>query len=206
MNFLRLKSEALARYRQRHPQYWLDMLVEKIKRERRGREQEREWIFGQVLAVRRHAHLDLELVIPGLNIVTDDGDTYYAQMAAGETPTDDFDAAGAGLRLGSSNTDPTKSDTDVTTFIAGTGHALDATYEKTDDDDTDNTGADVNVVTWRYSYITSEGNGTGIVEGAIVDDRTTPTAALTHFEFAAAFDKSTSDTLKILVNHSFTGV
>ena len=44
----------------------------------------------------------------GANIVTNDGDQYYAQMAVSETPTDDFDAAGAGLRLGSAVVAPAK--------------------------------------------------------------------------------------------------
>jgi hypothetical protein len=204
MNFLRLKSRAIVQFRQKHPQYWLDMLVEKIQKQRP--EQEGELIFGEILAVKRNPLLGLELVIPGLNIVTSAGDIYYAQMVAGETPTNDFDGASSGLRLGDDPTNPTKADTDVGNFLTGTGHALDGGYEKTDDDDTDNTGADTDVVTWRYSYLTSEGNAVGIVEGAIVDDRVTPTAALTHFEFASAFDKTSSDTLKIFVNHGFLGV
>jgi hypothetical protein len=202
MNLLRLKSEALARFRQQHPQYWLDMLVEQMMA---GRERQ-VVITGTVLAVLRNPELGLELRVPGLNIVTNDGDQYYAQMACAETPTDDFDGASSGLRLGSDNTSPTKSDTDVTTFLSGTGHALDAGYEETNDPDSDNTGAGVDVVTWRYSYATGEGNANGIQEGAIVDDRTTPTAALTHFLFAASFNKTSSDTLKVFVNHEMSGV
>lgn len=204
MNFLRLKSGVVEQFRQRHPQYWLDMLVEKVKRERKDRE--KQLVFGTVLAVKRHAYLDLELVIPGINIVTDAGDIYYAQNAAGEAPDNDFDGANSGLRLGDDNTAPTKSDADVSNFLAGTAHALDGGYEKTDDDDADNTGAGENIVTWRYSYSTSEGNAADIVEGAIVDDRTTPTAALTHFLFGASFTKTSSDTLKVFVNHEFSGI
>jgi hypothetical protein len=202
MNFLRLTSEALARFRARHPQYWLDMLVEQ---ELAGRRRQVA-IAGTVLAVLRQPELGLERVIPGLNIVTNDGDQYYAQMACGETPTDDFDGGSGGLRLGSSNTAPTKTDTDVTTFLSGTGHALDATYEKTNDGDSDNTGAGVDVVTWRFSYATGEGNASGIQEGAIVDSISSPTAALTHFLFAASFNKTSSDTLKVFVNHTMNGV
>lgn len=202
MNLLRLKSEAVARYRAKHPQYWLDRLVEQYLR---GREEEIA-ITGTVLALLRNEALGFELAIPGVNIVTNDGDTYYAQMVASEAPDDDFDGTNSGLRLGSDNTSPTKSDTDVTTFLSGSAHALDGGYEKTDDDDSDNTGAGVDVVTWRYSYTISEGNVSSIIEGAIVDDRTTPTAALTHFLFAASFDKTSSDTLKVFVNHTMNGV
>lgn len=205
MNFLRLKSAALEYYRRTYPQYWLDMLVERI---RKDAPRDVSLRFGQVLAIKRHAYLDLELVVPGLNIVTNNGDLYYAQMACGESPasTIDYDGSNAGLRLGSGSTSPTKTSNDVTTFLAGTGHALDATYEKTNDGDSDNTGAATDTVTWRYSYTTSEGNVSGINEGAIVDNRTTPNTALTHFLFAATFTKSSSDTLKVFANHNYLGV
>jgi hypothetical protein len=204
MNFLKLQSEAAARFRQAHPQYWLDMLVDKVKRERKDREN--ELVFGTVLAVLQDWQVGRELVIPGINIVTTKGDIYYAQMVSSESPTNDFDGANSGLRLGSTATTPTKADNDVTTFLATSGHALDATYERTVDPDTDNTGSGANIVTWRFSYLTSEGNVSSIQEGAIVDHRTTPTGALTHFLFAASFSKTSSDTLKVFVNHEFTGV
>lgn len=204
MNFLRLHSEAVARFRRTYPQYWLDALVDKVKRERGN--QEEELVFGTVLAVLQCSRGDYQLTTPGINIVTTKGDIYYAQSVAGESPTNDFDGANSGLRLGSTATTPTKADNDVTTFLATSGHALDATYEKTSDGDTDNTGSGANIVTWRYSYTTAEGNVSGIQEGAIVDHRTTPTAALTHFLFAASFSKTSSDTLKVFVNHEFTGV
>jgi hypothetical protein len=197
-----LTSAAVARYRAQWGQYWMNRLVEEIQRRHRNQVA----VVGAVLAVLREPRLGLELRVPGLNIVTNDGDTYYAQSAAGEAVDDDFDGANSGLRLGSDNTSPTKSDTDVTTFLSGSAHALDGGYEKTNDDDSDNTGAGVDVVTWRYSYTTGEGNVSNIIEGAVVDDRTTPTAALTHFLFAASFNKTSSDTLKVFVNHTMNGV
>lgn len=158
-----------------------------------------------IVAVLENVHTGERKVIPGKNIVTNDGDKYYAQSACGETPTNDFDGASSGLRLGSDNTTPTKADTDVTTFLSGSGHALDSGYDKTNDADGDNTGAGVDIVTWRYSYTTSEGNVNSIIEGAIVDNITTPTKALTHFLFAASFNKTSSDTLKVFVNHTMNG-
>lgn len=204
MNLLSVSSRMLAAYRQKYPQYWMDMLVEQILRRRKDKD--RELLFGQVLAVVYNHELCESFTVPGLNIITNAGDTYYAQSAAGESPTNDFDGASSGLRLGSANTTPVKTATDVTTFLSGTGHALDATYERTADPDTDNTGDGADIVTWRYSYATSEGNANGIQEGAIVDNRTTPTTALTHFLFASSFNKTSSDTLKVFVNHEFTGV
>lgn len=201
--FLRKLSEGRQRFRRNYSQYWLDALVERVRRA--NPTNEGVCVTGTVLAVLRCELLGAELIMPGINIVTNDGDIYYAQMAAGETPDDDMDAAASGLRLGSDATLPTKTDTDVTVFIAGTAHALDAIYEQTDDPDSDNTGAGPNIITWRYSYTTAEGNAGTIEEGAIVDNRTTPTAALTHFRFAAAFGKSASDTLKVFVNHTVEG-
>lgn len=231
MNHLKLTAAWRQRFRNAFPQYWQDKLVEETLR--RNPDLKGQLQFGRVLAVIQHPQLELEATIPGasfvppaaqqlvnglwrffngpviypgMNLVTNDGDTYYAQSSGGETPTDDFDAAGAGLRHGSASTAPTKTDTDVTTFLAGTGLAVDATYPTTNDADADNTGAGVDILTWRFSYGTADGNATGIAEGAIVDDRTTPTAALTHFLYASSFDKTSSDTLKVFVNHEFLGV
>ena len=142
-----------------------------------------------------------EEYIPGANIVTDNGDQYYAEGAVG-TPS----WAVAGLRLGTAITAPTKTDTDVTTVNVAGNKATDATYPKTNDGDTDNTGAGIDIATWTVSYTTAEANITGIAEGAFVDNITTPTKALCHFLFAAAFDKTASDTLKVIVNHQFNGV
>lgn len=208
MNFLKLKSAALEYYRRTYPQYWLDMLVERVRQDMRNQRQDVIVRIGQVLAVKRHVGLDLELVVPGLNIVTNNGDLYYAQTGAGETPgsTISYHGTNGGLRLGSGSTSPTKSSNDVTTFLSGTGKALDSGYRKTNDNDADNTGAGTKVITWRYSYITSEANVSGINEGAIVDNRTTPTTALTHFLFAASFSKSSSDTLKVFANHAANGI
>ena len=202
MIYLKNLSREVARYKRQHGQYWLDEMVEQFQK----KERQRIAIGGSVLAILRQDEFGLELIVPGLNIVTDKGDKYYAQSAAAESPTDDFDGAASGMRHGSAATGPTKSDNDVTTFLSGSPHALDATYEKTADGDADNTGAAVDTVTWRFSYTTAEGNNNGIQEGAICDNRTTPTGALTHFLFAASFNKTSSDTLKVFVNHNMLGV
>lgn len=198
--FLKLTSQFVQRQKINLAQYWMNMIIDQVMKQR----QQELAIGGQVFAVLRDPLLERELVIPGLNIVTNAGDLYYAQLGASEAVTNDF--AAGGLRLGDDNTAPTKADDDVTNFLAGTGHAIDATYPKTNDDDGDNGDAGTDVVSYRYSYTTAQGNATGIIEGAIVDNITTPTAALTHFLFAAAFDKTASDTLKVFVNHEVNGV
>lgn len=181
---------------------WNDAMLSKFEQHFSGND--RTSVVGLVYAVKRNVHTGLFSVIPGLNIVTSAGDRYYAERACGQAPTVAFQSGG--IRLGSSTTAPTKSDTDVTTFLAGTGHAIDATYPKTADGDTDNTGSGVTVATWRFSYTTAEGNVSGIQEGAIVNNTGTPTSALTHFLFGSSFSKTSSDTLKVFVNHTFLGV
>jgi len=205
MNTLPLTSRVKNRYRQIQGDiglYWLDKLAAQLQREHHGK----SVITGLVVAKLQDPLLEREVIIPGMNIVTNDGDLYYAQMAAGETPTDDFAAAGAGFRLGTSNTAATKTDTDVTTEDTAGRKTQDATYPQTDDADGDNTGAGVDIVSWRVSYTTAEAIITGIYEGAIVDSYTTPTAALTHWVFAAQFNKTGTDTLKVFVNHEMLGV
>jgi hypothetical protein len=145
--------------------------------------------------------------IEALNIVTNDGDQYYAQLISAESPSDDFKGANAGLRLGTGTGAPTKADIDVATFVSGSGKARKSGYPKTNDTgDADNTGDGVDIVTWTYEYATGEANNGAIAEGAIVDNITTPTAALTHFLFAAAFPKTSADTLKVIINHQLNGI
>ena len=227
MNVLKQTSKVIERFKIVYPQYWQDMLTNEIMKVNGS---EGQLITGKVLAILRHQELEREvsipaigvfsdlqrlfgvghfskLIIPGINIVGNDGDQYYAQAAAGESVTDDFTAAGAGLRLGSSATAPTKTDTDVTVFLSGTDHVIDGTYPQTNDGDSDNTGAAVDTVTWTYSYTTAQGNANGIQEGAISDVRAGPsTAVLTHFLFAASFNKTSSDTMKVIANGNLLGV
>jgi len=200
--FLKLTSQFIQRYKRVNlAQYWMDLVVAQLMSHQQPQQLA---ISGQVVAVLRDPRLERELIVPGLNIVSNAGDLYYAQLGAGEAVT--FDFAAGGLRLGDNNTAPAKTNTDVTNFLAGTGHAVDATYPKTDDDDGDNSGAGTDVVSYRYSYTTAQGNANGIVEGAIVNNTTTPAAALTHFLFGAAFNKTSSDTLKVFVNHTMNGI
>ena len=138
------------------------------------------------------------------NIVTDKGDGYYAQMAADETPDVDFTAGG--LKLGDDATAPTKSDTDVTSYLTGTYKGVYSAYPKTNDTDPLNGAGGPDIVTWRYFYDLGEANETGITEGAIVEQESSPVAALTHFLFDSAFNKTSKQTLTVFVNHEFSGV
>lgn len=157
-------------------------------------------ITGKGFAILEHANGKKE-IIKLKNIVTTNGDRYYATKGAGETAY--FTVAGA--RLGTNAATPGKGDNDVGTFLAGSGKTIKAGYPKTSDADTDNTGGGVSVVTWCIEYGSAEGNGVDIAEVAMVDNITTPTKALAHAKFAAAFTKVSGDNLKVFINHTILG-
>jgi hypothetical protein len=150
----------------------------------------------------------------GANIVTDDGDIFYAKAAVSEAQgvNEDFENGNFVLQNPGIQDTPAKSDVyvNITTPIAATLKAFVATpnYPLRNDSDPDNTGAGVDVVTYLVSYTTSDFNANGINGGAILDDLTTPATSaklLTHFQLTS-FNKTASDTLKVFVNHTMNGV
>jgi hypothetical protein len=153
-----------------------------------------------------------ERLILGANLVTNDGDHYYAQEAADEAAL--FTVAG--MRLGTNAgvaSAPQKTDVKLQTstgssLLVGSELAIDGTYPMSDDSDSDNTGAGVDVVTWRRSYSTSQANANDIASLDLPDNLTdgSITQSLCVANFSSKFDKTSSDTLKVFVNHTFTGV
>jgi hypothetical protein len=155
-----------------------------------------------VLAILRSIAGEAQL-IPAGNIVTDAGDIHYAQRGCVETPTNAF-----GIQEMCTAGTPGKAATRATfTPVAASQKAHAATYPKTNDGDSDNTGAGVDVATWTVSYSAADFSQTGISHGIITN--TSPGASepiLTGYAFAASFDKTSSDTLKVIVNHTLNGV
>ena len=114
--------------------------------------------------------------------------------------SDTYAEVTGGLSSSTSNRDTTK--------------VLTANYPRTTDPDADNTGGAVDQVTWSYNWATGDFNTTSIndLTGGCILDRANNSAyaastnkLLTHFDFASAFEKTASDTLKIFVNHTFEG-
>lgn len=149
----------------------------------------------------------------GDNIVTNDGDIFYAQQAVTESPSanEDFEAGRMELQNPGIQDTPAKDDTytDVTTPITASRKVFVASpnYPLRNDADSDNTGAGVDVVTYLTSYTTGDFNATGI-NGGTIHDNASPvggTKLLTHFSITA-FNKTASDTLKMFVNHTMNGV
>ena len=144
------------------------------------------------------------------NIVTNDGDLYYAQKSVAETPTSDFGGSDGRMELRTVSATPAKAHvySDVTTPVTASRKAKDSGYPKTADDDSDNTGAGTDIATWRTSWTTSDFNATAIIGGCFHVGGASPASGsklLTHFSITS-FNKTASDTLKIFVNHTFNGV
>ena len=166
----------------------------------------------------------------GSNVVTNDGDVFYAKRACSEAPSANEDfravASGAGATCilqnpatqqdASSNAFKDDTYNNVSNPIVTTGAQKDCTtaYPKTNDGDDDNSGADVDVVTYKFSWTTSEidtSSGNAITGGCIVDKAATLSGnpkILTHWNFAepASFHKTSTDTLTLFVNHTMNGV
>lgn len=161
-------------------------------------------VGGKVIAILRNEKTGLYRVIETHNIVTDAGDIYYAQQAANESPTNTFNT----LELGTAGTPGKAADRDDFTPIASTQKAVKATYPRTADPDADNTGDGADVTTWTFEYAAGDFNNAAITHGWITITAAGAGAALlTGFAFTGgAFAKTASDTLKVIVNHTFNGV
>mgnify|MGYP001577440049 CR=1 FL=1 len=139
----------------------------------------------------------------GRNLVTNDGDQYYAEAitASGTILTV------AGMNLGSSAVAPAKGDLNVGSIIANGSVAIDSGYPRANDADADNTGAGVKVVTWRSTFGTGIANASGIQEVAVCDTLGTGAGQNSVSRGTlASFTKTSSDTLKLFVNHSVNGI
>ncbi len=173
-------------------------------------EEERMEIGGSVIAIVTNQETGLITIHETHNIVTDAGDEYYAEAGAvsgGESLTNAFDSMSLGT---SASAAPAKgNDSDDLTEIASTNKVVKATYPKTNDTgDADNTGDAVDAVTWTFEWAAGDFNSTVITDGIIlVGAKGAAEPILTHFEFTGGvFTKTASDTLKVIVNHTFLGV
>ena len=162
----------------------------------------------------------------GQNQVTNDGDIYYATRA-GVNPTSQalpdpnfFDAACV-LQNPSSADSIAKGDTyaQVSNPIVTTGAVKDVEsgFPKVNDTTTENTGKDVDAVTYKFTWTTAQINtssGNPITGGCIIDsgDATGDSVSgsakiLTHWNFVSpsTFHKTNTDTLTLYVNHTMSG-
>ena len=150
------------------------------------------------------------------NLVTDDGEIYYAKKGAGETPAtnEDFGGTGSGTGYFDMSTTAyteTESDTYNEYDVSGTGsisnsiQTFTSGYPKTNDTgDADNTGDATDAVSYAVNYSAAAWNDTDVEQGCIHDNASpvSATKLLSVFSFSA-FSKTSSDTLKVFVNHAF---
>ena len=168
----------------------------------------------------------------GQNQVTDDGDIYYATRAGVDptsttAPDPNFWTAACVLQNPGTASTPAPDSpivkgedySDVTTPIVTTGAVQDCVsgFPKVNDTTTENSGRDVDAVTYKFHWDTNQINtssGAPITGGCIIDTADasgdTVTASckiLTHWNFVspANFHKTDTDTLTLYVNHTMSG-
>jgi hypothetical protein len=151
----------------------------------------------------------------GKNIVTNDGDKYYAQRGAAETPVPDFASVNNRIELQNPVTPntPAKTDTyvNITSVIVASRKSLETGYPKSNDLDTFNSGKLVDATTYKYfhdeaSFNTDASNnvtGGGIHAAGATPISTSP--LLSHFNYLNSFKKESTDQLITWVNHRFDG-
>jgi len=151
------------------------------------------------------------------NLVTNDGEIYYAKKGAGETPATNENFGSGRFEIGTTAyteaEDDTFDDFDVgnSSKISGSRQVFTpavgavTAYPKTNDTaDADNTGDGADVVSYAVNYSANAWADTSVEQG-VIHDNTSPvdaTKLLCSFSFTS-FSKTNSDTLKIFVNHAF---
>ena len=145
------------------------------------------------------------------NLVTNDGEIFYAKQGAGETPATNENFQSGRFEMGTTAYTEAETDTftnfDVsgTSKISGSRQTFTAGYPKTNDTgDADNTGDAVDAVSYAVNYSASAWNDTDVEQGCIHDNASpvSATKLLSVFSFTS-FAKTSSDTLKVFVNHAF---
>lgn len=146
----------------------------------------------------------------GSNLITDNGDLYYATRAiAGVLPSNTADATKVtGMKLGTGSTAAAKNGAGaaLVTYLSASNKAFDASFPAIV-----NLGAGLGVngqykVTWGAGVATNA----AIAEAVIVDDSSTDATSTaghtTHRITFTAINKGASDTLVITWNAKFLGV
>lgn len=153
-------------------------------------------------------------VLCGHNLVTNLGDLYYAESLAigiigSGAPTDDHDFLYLSTTLFSPAPVKGTDAGDLASTIAGSKKALTATYPKVNDGDADNTGSGTDIVTHLFTYTTGDFNDATIEGVCIAETATTfgsGTDPILNARNETAFAKTATDTLKVFINHTITGV
>ena len=181
-------------------------------------------VRGQVVVVLTNTTTGKKRTYEARNLVTTPGSQYYAERGAlltsgtpiGPVPSNFTDTNGVPDMVmelwsdaGTPNSAPAIGndyDDMLGTLATGSSQAIDGTYPLVNDTgDADNTGDGPEVLTYRVSYATGDANLANISD--VILTNPSPGAAeplLMHAEFGAPFTKTSADTLKVFVNHTFS--
>jgi len=144
-------------------------------------------------------------LIWGRNIVTTAGNTWYAQKACGQTPTNAFTSLY--LATAGPSTPAVGDDYDDFTVQSGSEKAVTSGYPKVPDTDSDNTGLGATVVSWKFEYATSDGPfATAITHSFIsIASATTGSPILNSYKWSSSWTKDVSTSAKVFANHTVLG-
>lgn len=164
---------------------------------------------GVVLALLCNKTLSTGILITSTNLITTAGLTHYAQRGAGETPTNFNGTTNTAIVLGTAGNAPAAGSdyADITTKVTGSLKQLTTGYPTSNDSDSDNTGSGATVTTFQVSYLTSEANASNIDRVAVTNWASGSPGTnepLLMYATVSSFTKTSSDTLKMIINHTKT--
>jgi len=141
----------------------------------------------------------------GRNIVTNAGDVYYAQKAVDEAPDNAFNrlylCTAGPVTVGKTD------DYSDFTVVGGSEKAPTGGYPKTDDDDGDNTGADTNIISWKFEYSTGDGPFVDIEWSFIsTTGASSSDPILNSYKWDSSWSKDDQTSAKVFANHEMLGV
>lgn len=152
----------------------------------------------------------------GENIISNAGDTHYAEgYTKGKTGTPssfttNFDTMTVATAVTTAFGTKTADCGDITTVPTSGTKTITSGYPKISDPDTNNPSypTDSDIVTWKASYTTSEGNGTIVgvaihLAGATLGSGSAP--VLMSIDLSPTVTKTSGITLSWYVNHQFNG-
>jgi hypothetical protein len=145
-----------------------------------------------------------KLALAGHNLVSTAGELHYAQLIAQESPTNAFGV----MELASAvpGVPAASDDRSDYTIISSSEKAFEATYPKRNDGDADNTGAGVDVFTYKCAWSAAAGNWADIDGGIITNSSPGASEAILTGFTITNFAKDSSTSLNLWVNHAPTGV
>lgn len=141
------------------------------------------------------------------NIITTAGVTHYRQLISpNDAETNAFQGANGRMQLAKSSTTPAVGDTFATpaSKITASIKAYSSGYPRLNCPDTDNSGRGAGVLTYKCEWATTDFNDTGITAVFIHLSGATGTDPILMHSLISSFDKSSSQTLKVFVNHTLS--